>query len=622
LKLNFSNISHLVLASTLTGLVYLLLTTSCANMGVGPTGGPKDSIPPTVLFTIPAHFETNFTGKQIEVTFDEYIALDNLTEKLVISPPLSKKPIIRAQGKSVILKFDEELTQNRTYSIDFKDGIKDYNEGNKLKELRIVFSTGNTIDTLQIQGTILDAYTLEPIPNIFALLYSNLSDTVFASQRPDFIAGSNSEGLFLFNNLAPETYQLFALTDNDKNLFYSNPKELIAFHDTLLKPSFNLTYQTDTIYSEPDTLNETNESVVPIIDTIITRSNIEYLPQPVVLFHFENEIYNQHISSSVRDIPECCLLVFNEPITDTFSVNLINNNDSLTNWNIIELTATNDSVMIWLTNPMLINNDTINLAITYPSNNLEGIQLFETDTIRFLYNPRKAKTANLSDKNDSTFKFVSNLVTQNFDYFKTIIIESPSPLESFNFETVTLNEVLNDSTTLPLSFKIIPAVESKRKFEISASLNPGKNYILTVDSALVKTFTNKTNETFTQKFSTQKGDFYGSLLLTLEGFIHPGKIMLLKNSKIEELVYEIYYDGTKNSADFLFLKPDKYLIKYYADMNNNRKWDSGKIEERRQPEPVYYFEKSISIKSNWEIKEHWLLKPELISTKKFITESE
>ena len=47
----------------------VLLLASCANRGIGPQGGPKDSIPPVPLHSDPEQGALEFKGKRIEVTF-------------------------------------------------------------------------------------------------------------------------------------------------------------------------------------------------------------------------------------------------------------------------------------------------------------------------------------------------------------------------------------------------------------------------------------------------------------------------------------------------------------------------------------------------------------------------
>ena len=53
---------------------------ACANQG-RPTGGPKDTIPPTLLETSPSPASINFTGKIFQFTFDERITAEKIKQK-------------------------------------------------------------------------------------------------------------------------------------------------------------------------------------------------------------------------------------------------------------------------------------------------------------------------------------------------------------------------------------------------------------------------------------------------------------------------------------------------------------------------------------------------------------
>ena len=79
--------------------VFIVITGACAKISA-PTGGPRDRKPPVVVESIPENGSINFKGKSLEVTFDEYVTLDNITEKFMVSPPTKKKPRIFLKGKA------------------------------------------------------------------------------------------------------------------------------------------------------------------------------------------------------------------------------------------------------------------------------------------------------------------------------------------------------------------------------------------------------------------------------------------------------------------------------------------------------------------------------------------
>jgi hypothetical protein len=111
----------------LTAVTFLY---SCA-LQRSPEGGPRDVSPPEVISTIPENFSVNFTGPDIELNFDEYMALNEIGNQLVVSPLLSYPPEIRVRKKSVVIHLRDTLLENTTYTFNFGEGLMDNNEGNK-----------------------------------------------------------------------------------------------------------------------------------------------------------------------------------------------------------------------------------------------------------------------------------------------------------------------------------------------------------------------------------------------------------------------------------------------------------------------------------------------------------
>ena len=221
-------------------LLTAFLAQHCAN-AVAPTGGPKDEIPPRVVETVPENHSTGFNGKKIEITFDEYITLENANQNVLISPPLSEKPDIRLKNKTVIIKFKEDLAANTTYTINFGAAIKDLHEGNQFKDYIYSFSTGDHIDTLCVAGKVLNANDKKPVEDAYVSLYAadrdNL-DSLPMTTIPNYITKTDKEGNFKLAGLADKKYLVFALKDVNSNLYFDQPNEEIAFLDSLVEASY------------------------------------------------------------------------------------------------------------------------------------------------------------------------------------------------------------------------------------------------------------------------------------------------------------------------------------------------------------------------------------------------
>jgi len=213
-----------------------LALVSCARQGA-PTGGPKDTTPPSVdtLYST-RNYSTRFKPSKIELRFDEWVTLSDAANQIVVSPPLAKRPEVILRGKTVTLAFDpsEQLRDSATYTINFGTAVKDLHEGNSAKDLRFVFSTGDLIDSLRVSGRVADALSGEPVENISVMLYDIAADSVVRKSRPYYFSRTDKSGRFDIRNVKAGRFKVAAIEDADQNLRWDGENEKIAFLDTLL----------------------------------------------------------------------------------------------------------------------------------------------------------------------------------------------------------------------------------------------------------------------------------------------------------------------------------------------------------------------------------------------------
>jgi hypothetical protein len=158
------------------GILFLMVS-GCAKVGA-PAGGVKDSNPPVYLEAKPENRTVNFSGEEIEITFDEYIQLKDQNKEVLLSPPLKKKPVIRIRDNAIRVTLNNELLAQTTYTLNFGNAISDNNEGNILPDFEFVFSTGNSIDSLSVTGKAVNAEDKKPVKEgTPVMLYENLADS-------------------------------------------------------------------------------------------------------------------------------------------------------------------------------------------------------------------------------------------------------------------------------------------------------------------------------------------------------------------------------------------------------------------------------------------------------------
>lgn len=217
-------------------ILSVIYYSSCANIQ-GISGGPEDKTPPmlTEQNSTP-NYVTNFNEREINLSFNEWVRIENPSANISISPPTEFPPEYKLKGKRFTIRFDkrETLRVNTTYNVQFGECIRDITAGNIQRNIRYVFSTGSYLDSLSIHGKVIDAFTKKPKEKILVSLYKLLDDTAFQKIKPYYFSWTDTAGKFSMNNLSPGMYKLYALEDKNQNYYYDQTTEGFAFYpDTI-----------------------------------------------------------------------------------------------------------------------------------------------------------------------------------------------------------------------------------------------------------------------------------------------------------------------------------------------------------------------------------------------------
>ena len=226
---------YTALALILLSVGSLVLTTGCANI-IPPQGGLRDSLPPAIIKISPKDSATNFKENKINFYFDEYIDLQNVQENLIVSPVPVNPPVIEFKLREMTVKLKDTLVPNTTYSIEFGNAIKDFTEGNILKNPRFVFSTGTYMDSLEIAGRLVMAETGKADSTMLVILHITGSDSAVVKTKPIYITRLDNKGRFVFRNLPSKKFYLYALKDEGGSKRYNGGAQLFAFADSAVTP--------------------------------------------------------------------------------------------------------------------------------------------------------------------------------------------------------------------------------------------------------------------------------------------------------------------------------------------------------------------------------------------------
>jgi len=552
--------------------INIFIVTSCAKV-VSPSGGPKDVTPPKMIKSNPENNAINFNKKKIEITFDEFIQLKDVNQKLTVSPPLKEKPTIYLNGKTVVVELNNELRTNSTYSLNFADAITDLNEGNVLSNFQFVFSTGTYVDSLMLSGNICNAFDLKQSDQVLVMLYETLADSAPLKVKPDYLSKTDASGKFSILNIKPGRYQLFALKDVNNNYIYDQANESIAFINTLVTPH---------IIAKPDSTHKTT------IDTLALSLKL-----------FDEDNKKQYISKTERPLRNKLTVCFNRPLfNNTLKISSLSFK-SLENWGVLEQTLNKDSATIWLSQENAINLDSLKLTFEYEKKDSTGSYFTKKDTIIFKY-----KELQPSKKTDSTgTKLTHNIAATAFDLNKDIVIENPSPVLTFDANKIKLYQVVDTVETL-VKINIVKDSILARKFHVKYNSLPEANYRLEVLPEAFIDIYKKTNDTLEVKYNTQRLEYYGNLFFVMQNISQPTIVQVLdsKNNIISEK-----HISTNCKITFDYLKPQKYVIKAIIDQNANGRWDTGNYLKKAQPESVLFYKDQINMRSNWDIEQTWIL---------------
>jgi hypothetical protein len=554
---------------------YLLV--SCANP-VTPSGGPKDADPPEFLKSDPPLYIRNFNEEKIKITFNEFIVLKDLNNQIIISPPMNSLPEFKLKGKSLVIEFQEKLLENTTYNLFFGNAIVDLRENNPFENFQFIFSTGNVIDSLSIQGQLYNAFNLKPMKSINVMLYSDNNDTIpFDSLpyfvRPYYMTKTDEEGNFSLKNLAYRDYKLFVLEDLNGNLIYDQPTESIGFIDETIFPIYRHQLSEDSISADTGI----TKKILPPVDTVSLYRIAVFL---------ETDSVQRFMKSMVPKRNEV-VFIFKRPV-EGFNIKSLSEG-IIENWAITEYNPTGDSIIYWVKE---IGKDSLKMEIT--ENNII------LDTINVALH-KKAKGKKTDNEKPAKLEIKNNLQSSKIDLNKPLLFTFGYPLESIDTPGIRIFE----QDTIPMEAIYSFADSVHRKIQFDQKWKKSTSYTLIIRDSTFCDILNHWNDSIILKFSSKSPEDYGNLFINCD-ISNPGTNLIVQLFSGEVVVNEAIIFKSERLS-FPFLTPGKYTLKMITDDNNNGKWDTGDYFYNIQPEKVRFFPSEINVRANWDVEEDWKL---------------
>jgi len=504
-----------------------------------PSGGPKDSIPPKIVKETPPNLTKNFKAREIEIQFDEYVRLNNEFTKFSISPDVDYTPELRIKKKSLFIKLPDSLAENTTYSLNFGKGLVDVNEGNPLVNYHYVFSTGNEIDSLKLSGNVINSYLLEPEKDILVLLIPIKQDSIFGKRKANIFTRTDDAGNFQFNNLSENTYRIYALRENNNDRIYNSPDEEIAF----------------------------------LKDSIVLNKNLS----GIKLTTFKEIPANFRVLENKIENSGRILLSFNKSIENP-DLKILNNT-SLNANKISEFTRMRDSAFIWLPE---LTFDTLEVELSQNSTPLDTVII----------------RRNKNDKYERNIIISDNLSSQRVDEVKNVIFTASAPLESADISKIKLLE----DTTRVSNFQLTLDNLNQRKATLTYRWRSRRTYVLELEEGAFTGHFGEKSQSGQRKFTFDDTNNYGDIILNVQLPDSNNYIVeLIKEDKSQ--VSAIHYINSSQKISYKQFPGGNYSVRIVYDDNNNKIWDTGNLAEKTQPEQLWYWNKTITIRPNWEQEE-------------------
>lgn len=595
-------------------LAALAAIVGCASIGT-PDGGPFDEDPPVVLGSTPLPGALNVTDKKVVIDFDEYIKIEKANEKVVISPPQKTQPIIKTNGKKIIVTLEDSLIENATYTIDFNDAIVDNNEGNPLGNYAFTFSTGDHIDTLACSGLVLDATNLEPVQGILVGLHSNQADSAFTKLPFERVGRTDADGHFSIKGIAPGQYRIYALQDMNQNFFFDQKSEMLSWSDSLVIPSTEVRMEPDTTWIDSLT-----------IDTIRILPVTHYLPEDIVLLAFTETPTFRYLVKSERPALNRFNLYFSTP-SDTLP-HIEPLNFPADSSYIVQRNVRGDSLTYWMRDTTYYYQDTLAIALTYYATDTLGLLSPRTDTLSLV--PKKTRAKILQDE-EKKRKDEEKEREKRLKRGDSTEVKKPTPVLPMKVNasatmdlnaivTVTFDEpiVAYSDTSLHLTHKVdtlwedIPFVFRQRKgqlmtYELLGEWRPDEEYKFLADSAAFTGLYGLTTKKSETPIKFNSLDKYSSFILTVqqpERFATPGAQLVaqLIDKSDKPIRQQVVKDG---HADFYFVKPATYYIRMFWDLDSDGEWDTGLYDTHTPAEAIWYYTQPIEMRENWDYNQDW-----------------
>jgi hypothetical protein len=561
---------------------WFIMLSACANMGT-ITGGEKDELAPEVLRCVPPNGTVLFTKRSIEIVFDEYVELKNLTKQWIISPPMKEVPLATTKKRSVLIEWKEDLLPNATYCFFFGDAIVDLNEGNALKGFRYVFSTGSELDSLRVSGKVMLADKNSAGEDVLVMVYPAETDSPLVRVLPRYVGKTDKSGEFEITGMAAGKYQIFALQDGNANFLYDQPTEMIAFLDSLIEVRVEAKVGLESVDS----------ASMDSVEMEVGRPSLSFFPPPLSFSLFKNRPDFPRVISSDRMEPFTLQLVFNTPQKGFPDILGMDNQAMVVDFQ--WFSPSRDTLQLWLGDSMQWKQDTLRIQIRH---HVIGFQPEAPliDTL-ILTNRRQKEMVGRG-----VLPFTSQPGPGGIlEAGRNLQVVCKNPLKNFLSNRFQLL-IQKDTAWVPIPFSLKLDSLDERLLFVQAAWEPASNYRLAAHPAALMDGYGQVSDSVQMSFRSVQDGRDGAMVIDFQSDMYPGYLVIMTEKYQDLRRFRLERNGKLRIPN---LEPGKYRIRYWVDLLANDLWDSGSLTLKQQPEPMFFHPDVLEIRSNWELEVPW-----------------
>ncbi|MEB2783403.1 Ig-like domain-containing domain [Algoriphagus persicinus] len=513
-------------------------------------GGPRDEDPPKIMIMTPKDQSLNIKPKEISIVFDEYIKLDNANKNILITPRINKDEVIfTAIKNTLVIELNQDLEDSTTYVFNFQKSITDLSEGNPVENLKLVFSTGESIDSLKFTGAVNTYFPgrTDKIENAIVGLYPIDDTTNVFIAPPYYLSQVDTAGNFTITNIKAGKYFAYAWQDNNNSLKAEYKSEAFDF----IKDTIHINQNISDIQFN---LSKGDQNPIRLLRSSPTGSFYTLVLNKTPLeINLENQKLGKEIFYTLGD--KRINLYSDKPIPDSIAFNI----------------------------------------------NLRDSVGYEVDSLiwaKFEVSDRKPEKLSITANSGKSFyqnlpiELTFNKPIKNINYDSLYLAYDTASVISITPDMLSYKDSLQRNI-----LKISLSVPDSLPFEIF-SIKAADSTFLDIE--------NQYNEVaLTANYKKLKRESLADAITgTIDGASGPFIVQLLDTKG--ELKRETYFESG-NKFSFQLIEAGNYQIRIIEDTNGNQRWDPANFQEKRYAERTFYYidpetgNMNVSIRGGWTL---------------------